>query len=291
MILLDVIAQHIAEMTARHFEIAETRSIGGGCINQAMRISDGATSYFVKINQADRLDMFEAEADALAELAAVAAVRVPGPVCCGEAEGQSYLVLEYLNLSGRANMDVLGRQLAAMHRHTSAQYGWWRSNTIGATPQKNDQHPDWIHFWRQHRLGYQLQLAASQGYGGELQRLGAQLLERMPVLFDRYQPPASLLHGDLWGGNAAGLADGTPVMFDPALYYGDRETDLAMTELFGGFGGRFYAAYHETWPLDAGYATRKTFYNLYHILNHLNMFGGGYQGQAVDMLRRILAEI
>ena len=291
MISLDVIAQRISETTASPYVIAESWSVGGGCINQAMKISDGSRGYFVKINQASLLPMFEAEAAALDELAASNTVRVPLPVCLGVAGSQCFLVLEYLDLSGSANMAQLGQQLAAMHRICSRQYGWWRNNTIGSTPQINDLKADWVSFWQQHRLGYQLQLATKQGYGGELQRLGEQLMTRMSGLFDGYQPRPSMLHGDLWGGNAAGLADGTPVIFDPALYYGDRETDIAMTELFGGFGGRFYAAYHEAWPLDAGYSTRKTFYNLYHVLNHLNLFGGGYQGQALDMMRRLLAEI
>lgn len=291
MILLNVIAQHIADKTGSRFVISHTRPIGGGCINQAMSVSGESARYFVKLNQADRLSMFESEADALNELAAVAALRVPQPICSGLAGHQSYLVLEYLELTGRINMEQLGRQLAAQHRHRAAHYGWWRDNVIGSTPQRNTHNPDWVDFWRQHRLGYQLNLAASQGYGGELQRLGEQLMARMPGLFSTYQPSPSLLHGDLWAGNAAALAEGTPVIFDPALYYGDREADLAMTELFGGFGGRFYAAYHEAWPLDAGYPARKTFYNLYHIINHLNLFGGGYQRQALDMMRQLLAEI
>lgn len=291
MILLDSIARQISEVTVRNFILQESRSIGGGCINQAMKISDGTNTYFVKINQADLLPMFEAEADALKEMASAADIRVPTPVCHGLAGNQSYLVLGFLDLSGSVDMVRLGRQLAAMHRVGSEQFGWLRNNTIGSTPQMNNRSPDWLDFWRQQRLGFQLRLAASQGYGGEIQRYGELLMERMAGLFDGYQPQASMLHGDLWGGNAAALADATPVIFDPALYYGDRETDIAMTELFGGFGGRFYAAYDEAWPLDPGYKTRKIFYNLYHILNHLNLFGGSYQGQALDMMRRILAEV
>ena len=140
-------------------------------------------------------------------------------------------------------------------------------------------------------LGYQLQLAAKNGYGGELQSLGEKLLIEMPVLFTGREIKPSMLHGDLWGGNAAGLKDGTPVIFDPAFYYGDREADLAMTYVFGGFGPDFYASYQNAFPLDDGFAVRKTFYNIYHIINHLNMFGGGYHGQAIHMLEQVLAEI
>ncbi len=146
-------------------------------------------------------------------------------------------------------------------------------------------------FWRERRLGFQLQLAAENGYRGQLQRLGDKLLDAMPAFFDGYAPQPSLLHGDLWGGNHAYLADGTPVIFDPAPWYGDRECDLAMTELFGGYGADFYDAYRASYPLDAGYAVRKELYNLYHILNHLNLFGGGYARQAEQMMQRLLTAI
>jgi protein-ribulosamine 3-kinase len=177
-----------------------------------------------------------------------------------------------------------------MHRATSGRFGWHRDNTIGATPQLNAWESDWIVFWQTYRLGYQLDLAARSGHGGQLQRRGGLLLERLPALFD-HAPVPSLLHGDLWGGNFSGDAEGNPVIFDPACYYGDREADLAMTELFGGFSGRFYSAYRAAWPLDPGYDTRKTLYNLYHILNHLNLFGGGYGSQAERMIDRLLAEL
>ncbi len=164
-------------------------------------------------------------------------------------------------------------------------------NWIGRTPQPNGWQHDWIAFRREQRLGFQLQLAAQNGFGGALQRDGEQLLARLDGLFDGYVPVPSLLHGDLWGGNHGFLADGTPVVFDPALYVGDRECDLAMSELFGGFAADFYAAYRASWPLDAGYAVRKTLYNLYHILNHANLFGGGYAAQAARMTAALLAHI
>lgn len=291
MILLDAIVQHIAGSTGRAFVIRDTQVMGGGCINQTMKISAGAESYFVKTNQARLLPMFEAEAEALSEMAATNTIRVPQPVCHGVAGGQAYLVLEYLDLRGSANEAQFGQQLAAMHRVVQPRFGWHRDNVIGATRQPNGWHHDWIEFWREHRLGFQLRLAAENGCGGELQKLGEQLRAGFHVLFKNYVPQASMLHGDLWGGNASGLSDGTPVIFDPAFYYGDRECDIAMTELFGGFGNRFYAAYNEFWPLDAGYKTRRSFYNLYHILNHANLFGGGYQRQAVDMMQRLLNEM
>lgn len=162
---------------------------------------------------------------------------------------------------------------------------------MAAPPQINTWTRDWLGFWRVHRLEFQLQLAASHGHAGKLQRLGEELLSRLEVFFPGHTPQPSLLHGDLWGGNAAFTDAGEAVVLDPAVYYGDREADLAMTELFGGFGEDFYAAYREVWPLDPGYATRKTLYNLYHILNHANLFGGGYASQAELMMLRLLAEV
>ena len=252
-------------------------------------LSDGSRSYFVKLNAADRLDMFEAEAEGLAALAAPGAIRVPEPVCTGTAGGQSYLVMELLDLGGRLDAARAGRQLAKLHWATAERFGWHRDNTIGSTPQRNPESTDWVAFWREHRLGHQLELAARNGYGGRLQTAGERLMERLDALIG-HRPEPSILHGDLWGGNIGATPDGEPVIFDPAVYHGDRETDIAMTELFGGFGSAFYAAYREAWPLDAGYATRKTLYNLYHILNHLNLFGGGYLSQSQGMIERLVAE-
>jgi len=235
--------------------------------------------------------MFEAEAHGLQALASSHTLRVPQSVCFGENSAQSYIVLEYLEMNGRADQRLLGEQLAAMHRVTAENFGWVIDNTIGATHQPNQWTVNWLDFWREQRLGFQLQLAAKNGYGGELQSLGEKLLLEMPKLFSGRQIKASMLHGDLWGGNVAGLQDGTPVIYDPAFYYGDREADLAMTYVFGGFDADFYASYQNALPLDDGFAVRKTFYNIYHIINHLNLFGGAYHGQAINMLEQVLAEI
>ncbi len=283
--------QQIKQATGRAFLIHNNQSIGGGCINSAFRVTDRDRSYFIKTNHARYARMFEAEAEALREMAASNTVRVPEPVGYGEHADQCYVVMEYLELGGNADMARFGRQFAAMHRVTADRFGWRIDNTIGSTHQPNTQTDDWIEFWRGQRLGFQLETAAQNGYGGELQRLGERLLADMPALFENHEPGASMLHGDLWGGNYGALRDGTPVIFDPAFYYGDREADLAMTALFGGFGSRFYAAYNEAWPLDPGYEVRKDFYNIYHIINHLNLFGGGYHGQAVSTLKRVLSEL
>ncbi|MGB7551997.1 MAG: fructosamine kinase family protein, partial [Chromatiaceae bacterium] len=181
-----------------------------------------------------------------------------------------------------------GRRLAHLHRQSQARFGWDRDNFIGSTPQPNAEAQDWASFWQTRRLGPQLNLALAQGFGGRLQDRGRRLGEACPALID-HSPQPSLLHGDLWSGNMAFDAAGQPVLFDPAVYYGDREADLAMTELFGGFGADFQAAYREAWPLDPGYQVRRDLYNLYHILNHLNLFGAGYLGQALGMIDRLLA--
>jgi protein-ribulosamine 3-kinase len=294
MSLWDQIAEEISAATGEPFVVGGERSVGGGCINSAtMLVGDDGRRYFVKLNDAARADMFEAEAEGLNELAGANAIRVPRPVCWGTAGGSAYIVMEYLDLGGggRGSLDAFGAQLAALHRATSARYGWHRDNTIGSTPQINTQSDDWVSFWREHRLGFQLELAARHGHRGRLQQRGAELMERVGDFFDTYTPAASLLHGDLWGGNFAADNEGNPVIFDPAVYYGDREADLAMTELFGGFGGRFYDAYRDAYPLDPGYSVRKTFYNLYHIINHLNLFGGGYLGQAERMTEMLLSEV
>ncbi len=285
------IDDHITEASGSPFRSHRRTALDGGCINTAQRISGNGREYFVKTNKAEYRAMFSAEARALCVLAASNTVRVPTPVCHGNCGDHCYIVLEYLALGGRADMATLGRQLAAMHACTSDHFGWQYDNTIGLTPQINTPKQNWVAFWRDQRLGRQLKLAAGKGYGAKLQQLGERLLMDFPVLFDTYSAQASLLHGDLWGGNYAALASGEPVIYDPALYYGDRETDLAMTTLFGGFGAEFYAAYDEAWPLDAGYTTRREFYNLYHILNHLNLFGGGYQDQALAVMQRLLSQL
>lgn len=271
------------------FEFARAFPVSGGDINQAWGIEgrDG-TRYFIKLNDARRAAMFSAEAAGLDAIAATGTVRVPQPITHGAAGEHAFLVLEYLDLHGSGQARLLGEQLAALHRCSARQFGFALDNTLGETPQTNTWTSDWITFWREQRLDFQLDLAVHNGYKGKLQEMGQELMQRLPEFFENYSPQSSLLHGDLWGGNHAYTADGAPVIFDPAPYYGDREADLAMTELFGGFSPEFYAAYRTAWTLDAGYATRKTLYNLYHILNHANHFHGEYGRQAEGMLQKLL---
>ncbi|MGW8247428.1 MAG: fructosamine kinase family protein [Acidiferrobacterales bacterium] len=284
------IAERIQHATGKHFAASSHRGVGGGSINDAYVVSGKDQKYFVKLNRPNLVDMFEAEAAGLAEIANSESVRVPQPICYGVGDGNSFIVLEYLELGNGDSAQALGRQLAAMHRTTREQFGWDRDNTIGSTKQVNNWTEDWIEFYGQHRLLFQLGLPGAQRFGQQLIAAGEELVDNLGVFFEAYQPVPSLLHGDLWGGNYATTRDGAPVIFDPAVYYGDRETDIAMTELFGGFGGRFYDAYNEAWPLDPGYRIRKTLYNLYHVLNHLNLFGGGYGGQAYSMIGRLQSE-
>jgi len=293
MAMTDYIEIAISEAIGRPFRIDHRQAAGAGCINITEIVEGNGQKYFVKLNDASRLDMYVAEAAGLAEIIRSNTVRAPKPIVSGKTGAQAYLVLEFLDLTEHTSTRsdaVLGRQLAAMHRVTQPEFGWWRNNTIGTTAQNNHAEQDWVIFYREHRLRFQFELAARKKSGANLLRGWEQLLEKLPVYFADYKPLPSLLHGDLWGGNHATLSDGTPVIYDPAVYYGDREADIAMTELFGGYGAEFYAAYNESWPLDPGYRTRRALYNLYHVLNHLNLFGGGYRGQAQQLIDRLLSD-
>jgi fructosamine-3-kinase len=285
------IEQSLSAALGSRAHLKTPRGVSGGCINQACRVESSQGPFFIKFNSADAVDMFTAEAEGLEELTQAELLRVPRPVCWGVAGQQAFLVLEHLELGGSGSPAALGEGLAAMHRVTADQFGWYRDNTIGATPQRNRHSTDWVRFWSEDRLGYQLQLATVNGADQRLQDRGARLIEAMPALLGGREPEASLLHGDLWSGNYAYTKAGEPAIFDPAVYYGDRETDLAMTELFGGFGREFYAAYQHAWPLEAGYTTRKKLYNLYHVLNHFNLFGGGYLSQAQGLIDGLLSEV
>lgn len=285
----DKIAKHISQITGENFEIADRRSVGGGCINQGYRLSGEKQNYFVKLNRASELEMFEAEALGVRQMWETQTIRVPQPICTGTAGNSAYIVLEWINIGDRGNTEAakeMGRKLAQLHRRAiKDKFGWDRNNTIGSTTQINTWTGNWAEFWRKHRIGYQLQLAKRRG--GDFPK-GQRLLEAIPELLSGREPEASLVHGDLWGGNASFTPEGEPVIFDPATYYGDREVDIAMTELFGGFSPAFYRGYNEAWPLDSGYDRRKILYNLYHIINHFNLFGGGYASQANRMIDQLL---
>ena len=287
--LAQPIAEHISEITGEFFQVERQQAIGGGCINQSVAISGGDRTFFVKVNRADRLAMFEAEQDGLEEMYNSHTIRVPQPLGCGTVGNSAYIIMEWLSLGGRGSNESwqkMGEQLAAMHNVTSDRgFGWHRDNTIGATPQQNQWCSDWVEFWRDRRLGPQFEMAHDKG--GHFPRRD-ELMSAIPRLLSNHDPSPGLLHGDLWSGNSAVTTEGEPVIVDPATYYGDGETDLAMTELFGRLPAVFYQAYQSVRPLSAGYEQRKTLYNLYHIINHFNLFGGGYQDQANRMIDQIL---
>jgi protein-ribulosamine 3-kinase len=285
------IAHAIAKATHQPFVSIETSPVGGGCINETHIVHMDGQHWFVKLNRVDKLDMFEAEMDGLSILNSAHAFRVPEPLICGSTETHSYLIMEAITAGSSAKaMRLAGEQLAALHHLTQPRFGHQRDNYIGTTVQINTVENDWLSFWREHRLGYQLTLAQENGIGGDTMALADQLIDALPH-FLNHSPKASLLHGDLWGGNMMVDNHGMPVIYDPAIYYGDRETDLAMTHLFNGFNADFYHAYQANYPLSEGHEVRHTLYNLYHILNHFNLFGGGYGQQAHSMMQRLLSEV
>jgi fructosamine-3-kinase len=287
---LDTIAAAIGEHSGTPFTPRSATAVGGGSIHRAWHFEDSRRHYFVKTNAIDAAPMFAAEARGLNALAGTAAVRTPTFVTRGHTEKHAYLVLEYIDLAplDQAGGTLLGHAMARLHRVTGDSFGWSDDNFIGATPQRNAAHPSWPYFFGERRLRPQLQFALNHGMDKALVAKGYAIIECIGGLFIDYQPVPSLLHGDLWSGNAAQDRDGAPVIFDPACYYGDRETDIAMAELFGGFPGSFYAGYRSGWPLDRGYEMRKPLYNLYHVLNHFNLFGGAYLGQVQRMIQRLL---
>jgi fructosamine-3-kinase len=287
----DAIAAAIGEHTGTPFKVLSAKAVSGGSIHRAWHLDDGVRHYFAKTGPVAAAPMFAAEAQGLRALSVAAVVATPTFVTQGQSAGEAFLVLEHLELKAldQTAGAKLGAALAQLHRIRGEAFGWTQDNFIGATPQNNAPHPSWPHFFGDRRLRPQLELALKNGMDRALVAKGHAIIERIGGLFIDYRPEPSLLHGDLWSGNVGQTRDGVPVIFDPACYYGDREADIAMAELFGGFPVGFHAAYRGAWPLDAGYEARKPLYNLYHILNHFNLFGGAYLGQAQRMVERLLA--
>ncbi|HEY3644088.1 MAG TPA: fructosamine kinase family protein [Gammaproteobacteria bacterium] len=283
-------AQLDAFLAERGPGVPAWHALGEGVGGARWRLKQQDRDWFLKTGDAEVL---AAEADGLAALAAAGAVRVPHVEDCGAIEGEGYLLLEWLPLARNSPGSAarLGEALAALHLQKATRFGWTHGNFIGATPQFNREGDDWVGFFREQRLGFQLRLAGESGHRGRLQESGARLMAGLSKFFSGYTPHPALLHGDLWGGNWGTLLEGGPVVFDPAVYRGDRETDIAMSELFGGFPREFHDAYRLHAPLDAGYRVRRDLYQLYHVLNHLNLFGEGYLGQAQGLLDRLNAEL
>lgn len=279
------ISEKISDNIHQDFICDDIREVNGGDTHRAYKISDGRKRFFVKVDHESAQSNFAAEAQSLTLLQQAADVKIPKVICTGVANQSSYLVLEHINLSDGENNDwyEMGKQLAKLHLHTEQHYGCHFNNFIGKTQQINPWTDDWASFFSDFRIGKLLQLMAKKGIQFvDIDRATEQIYTHLKG----YQPKASLLHGDLWRGNVA-FFNHAPVIFDPASYFGDRETDLAMTELFGTFPQSFYQGYEAIWPLSDGYQQRKPIYQLYHILNHALMFGGHYLDSAKATLQNI----
>jgi fructosamine-3-kinase len=283
----------VAAKTGERSPVARRQGIGGGCINnaEAIALADGRR-FFLKSNPHPLPRLFEYEAEGLEALAAAGTLRVPRPIGTGGGGNgvPPFLVMELIESGapGPRFQEELGHGLAELHRTTRAdRFGFPHDNYIGSTPQPNGWNDDWVAFWREHRLGFQLRLARRNGLSdAAMDTLGDRLMNRLDEYLAEPAEPPCLLHGDLWGGNVMADGGGASVLNDPAAYYGRREAALAMTQLFGGFTAAFYRAYEEAWPLAPGSDTRLAIYRLYHLLNHLNLFGAGYAGQCRAILKR-----
>ncbi|WP_438982366.1 fructosamine kinase family protein [Vulcanococcus sp.] len=287
-------------LSEQGLDLQGMQPVGGGCIHRTWRLDlrDGSRC-FAKTNRAPLLPVLQAEADGLAALREAARFEptcgpmptIPEPLALAEREGEAVLLLSWLELGGgsRQGWQDLGAGLARLHRASlvngETRFGWHQNNFIGSGPQANAWDGSWARFFTEQRLGVQLQQAEAAG------RLLAQadgLLEQVPVWLKDHQPNACLVHGDLWSGNAGLLAGGGAALFDPAVYRGDREVDLAMARLFGGFPQAFFEAYNKEWPLPEGHLQRVELYNLYHLLNHANLFGDGYWQQSAASIEALL---
>ena len=292
--IVSIIQSISGESSFRHIT-----PVGGGCINHVFRIDTSHERYLLKWNERSPYGMFTAEAKGLQLLKSAKAIRVPEVLGCAEksTEHPAYLLLEWMeNDAGRMDQvgyqKMLGEQLAEMHRavvgsENPGYYGLDHDNFIGSNPQWNDWNMGWIDFFRKMRIGKQMTIAMNNGMmTAKRQRLLSKLMDHLEDWIDEEHCRPSLLHGDLWGGNVMAGPGGVPVLIDPAVYFGDREAEIAFTTLFGGFDRDFYQAYQATWPLDPGYQERKSIYNIYHLLNHMNIFGGSYAGQVDQVLQR-----
>lgn len=263
----------------------------GGCINCATLIkTDAGNTFFLKYNPSSPSNMFQAEANGLKELSKAEQLRVPKVIAFSEyqADVTPFILMEYLPSAQKSDhfFELFGRGFAQMHQIKQQQYGFFENNFIGSTPQINDLMDNWVDFFREKRLGYQVELAKKSNlWSSKLDQLWDQLSSKLEEIIGEPNEPPSLLHGDLWSGNYIVGPEGKPCIIDPAVYYGNREADLSMTELFGGFDRRFYDSYKEAYPLEPGYNDRVKVYKLYHLLNHLNLFGSSYQGSVKAILQ------
>lgn len=283
------ISQQLSDTLMFTFQIRERSQIMGGDISECYMISDGEQRYFVKVNEKKFLPIFEAEADSLRELKLSATVSVPETVLVGQSKDNAFLILNYIATKPLDNAQRsfdFGVRLARLHQWgEQKEYGFDNDNYIGATVQPNAWMKKWSRFFAEQRIGWQLQLLNEKGISfGNI----SNIVDDINQLLSNHNPKPSLLHGDLWHGNVANTAFG-PICFDPACYWGDRECDIAMTELFQGFEPEFYKGYESITPLELGYQYRKKLYNFYHILNHCNLFGGHYLDEATTYIEDIFS--
>lgn len=275
------------ESTGKDLQVEGLQFKSGGCINNAVQVKTREGNFFLKWNESIEEDMFSTEANGLRLLKADGSLKIPEVLGVGKIDGRHYLMLEYIDshYPSATYWEQLGQGLASQHKHTAEQYGLEENNYIGRLPQNNTQTTNWIDFFRENRLEVQLGLAIYNGlvderFAKQFKALYGKLEELLPA-----EPP-SLLHGDLWSGNVMIGELGEPCLVDPAVYYGNREAELAFTELFGGFDTKFYQAYHEAWPLQDGYQERKDVYNIYPLMVHVNLFGSSYLSGVERVLRR-----
>lgn len=275
----DVLKQHQLPSAALSLQRAT-----GGSIHRCWVLQVGSERYFGKQIAASAAAMLRTEAHSLEALRACPAWRVPLVLGQGEWQDQAYLLLEYVPMVPLRQQARWGEALAQAHALLGPHYGWVEDNWLGTRPQANPAMQAWADFWLVARWEPQIEALTQRGQHSLAEAMREQRSSLARKL--RHQPPPSLLHGDLWAGNAASLADGTPVVFDPACYWGDAETDLAMTRLFGGFEPEFYAAYHALRPKQEQQAVRQTLYTLYQQINHVLLFGQPYVHEAERLLRQ-----
>ncbi|MBU2706509.1 fructosamine kinase family protein [Zooshikella marina] len=281
--LKSILNEHISNYLGYAFDTEYIDTLVGGDINQAFALRQGDVSFFVKINHDDENTNFLAEALNLQVLKEADCLKVPAVIATDHECGCNYLLLEYI-APGIGKWNEFGRQLAQLHKTTNkTHFGWSQNNFIGRTLQVNHWQANWSEFFAEQRIGVQLELANQQGAA-----LSEEIINTIKLLLADHQPEAVLLHGDLWSGNAGFTADGEPYCYDPACYYGDRETDIAMTELFGGFPQEFYTGYNQVFPLSEDYVLRRPIYNLYHLMNHYNLFGGHYLHQVKQSIKQLM---
>ena len=274
--------------------IKYTSTVSGGCIADSRKVNlESGKVYFLKQLHGSSSSTFDAEERGLTELRKSGTVRVPKVVSIGA----DFMLLQWIEEGfsrTSSSMEMLGSQFAEMHRYRGKKFGFSEDNFLGGSPQSNQPSKEgsqnWAIFYAENRLEFQISLAVKNGYAtGVMRRLMDNLIKKVPEIISGTEEEPSLMHGDLWSGNYLIDESGIPWLIDPAVYYGHREADLAMTSLFGGFSNLFYSAYKSTYPIASGYADREPLYQLYHLLNHLNLFGTGYYSQVISILRRYAA--